>query len=84
MTTRTGLDQTLCEIFSDIFGVPPESFGRETSPDTLLEWDSLAHVRLMAAIEERFDLVITPEDQVDMLNFELIGDVLEGLIQAKG
>ena len=84
MTTRTGLDQILCEIFSDIFGVPLESFGRETSPDTLLEWDSLAHVRLMAAIEERFDLVITPEDQVDMLNFELIGDVLEGLIQAKG
>jgi len=38
----------------------------------------------MAALEERLDLVITPEDQVDMLNFELIGDVLEGLIKANG
>jgi acyl carrier protein len=64
--------------------LPPASFTRETSPDTLFEWDSLAHVRLMAALEERLDLVITPEDQVDMLNFELIGDVLEGLIKANG
>ena len=74
--TRAEIDQALGEIFADLFDASPEEFSYETSPDTLLEWDSMAHVQLMAALEERFKLVISPEDQVEMLNFELVGDVL--------
>ncbi len=74
--TRAEIDQALGEIFADLFDASPEEFNYETSPDTLLEWDSMAHVQLMAALEERFKLVISPEDQVEMLNFELVGEVL--------
>lgn len=73
---RADIDLTLCQIFADMFDKPADSFSHETSPDTLMGWDSLAHVRLMAAFEERFDLVIPPEDQVEMLSFDLIGDIL--------
>lgn len=74
--TRAEIDQALGQIFADLFDASPEDFSHETSPDTLLEWDSMAHVQLMAALEERFKLVLSPEDQVEMLNFELVGDVL--------
>jgi acyl carrier protein len=74
--TKTEIDSALRRIFADLFDQPEETFTAETSPDTLLDWDSMAHVQLMAAIEERFDLVIQPEDQVEMLNFDLIGDIL--------
>lgn len=73
---RSEIDQALREIFADIFDQPRDSFGAGTNPDTLAEWDSLAHLRLMAALEERFDRLISPEDQVDMLSFDLIGDIL--------
>ena len=74
--TKTEIDSALRRIFADLFDQPEETFTAETSPDTLLDWDSMAHVQLMAAIEERFDLVIQPEDQVEMLNFDLSGDIL--------
>jgi len=73
---RREFDQVLTEIFTDIFDKPGDTFGAGTNPDTLPEWDSLAHLRLMAALEECFDKLISPEDQVDMLSFELIGDIL--------
>ncbi len=74
--TRSEIDQGLREVFADMFDKPPASFNAETSPDSLSEWDSLGHIRLVAALEERFDLSIPPEDQVEMLTFDLIGDVL--------
>ncbi|MBT5414254.1 MAG: acyl carrier protein [Rhodospirillaceae bacterium] len=74
--TRTEIDGALRRIFADLFDRPEEEFTAETSPDTLLDWDSMAHVQLMAAIEERFNMVVEPEDQVEMLSFDLIGDIL--------
>ncbi len=74
--TRAEIDLALSQIFADLFDASPDEFSYETSPDTLLEWDSMAHIQLMAALEERFKLVLSPEDQVEMFNFELVGDVL--------
>ena len=74
--TRDALDAALKEIFCDMFDLEPSEVTYETSPDTILKWDSLAHVRLISALEERFSLQISPEDQVEMLTFELVGDVL--------
>ncbi|MDP6352291.1 MAG: acyl carrier protein [Alphaproteobacteria bacterium] len=79
--TRNEIDRALREIFADIFDQAPESFDYETNPDTLLNWDSLAHLRLIAALEERFAITISPEDQVDMLSFELMGDLLAELTE---
>lgn len=75
--TRAEIDQGLREVFADMFDKAPDTFTADTSPDSLSEWDSLGHIRLIAALEEKFDLSIPPEDQVEMLTFDLIGDVLE-------
>ena len=75
--TRAELDDALRQIFSDMFDAKPEEISGDSSPDTLLQWDSLGHIRLIAALEERFELTIPPDDQVEMLTFELVGDVLE-------
>ena len=77
--TREDIDNAVKDIFGDLFDVPPASITPQTSPDTLLEWDSLAHVRLIAAFEEKFDMIISADNQVEMLNVELIGDVLNDL-----
>ena len=74
--SRSEIEAALREVFADLFNKAPESFSSATSPDNLPEWDSLAHVRLIAALEERFGLFIPPEDQADMVTFELVTDVL--------
>lgn len=76
MMDRPRVDKTLSQIFSDLFGKLAESYGYHTNPDTEPEWDSLAHLKIISALEERFDIVIPPEDQMEMMTFELIGDIL--------
>lgn len=74
--TRAELDAALAALFSDILDMPGHRFGRHTTPDNTLGWDSLAHVKLIAGCEERFDVLLSPEEQMDMLSFELVGDIL--------
>lgn len=80
---RTQIDAMLREIFSDLFQEPPEAFSSASSPDSVEKWDSLAHVKLVSAVEEQFHVAVPPEDQADMLTFELAGDVVAGLLAKK-
>ena len=43
-------------IASEIFKVPDESLGLETTPDDVDTWDSLNHMRLITAIETEYGL----------------------------
>ena len=36
---------------------------------TIPQWDSVAHMTLIAAIEEGFDIMIDAEDVIDMSSF---------------
>jgi acyl carrier protein len=76
LTDRPEIDRTLRRIFADLFDKEPESFAAESSPDSLPEWDSLSHVTLIGALEEAFEISIPFEDQIDMLTFELVADVV--------
>jgi acyl carrier protein len=79
---RDEIDTVLSDIFSDIFDLPSSEFNYETSPVSLENWDSLAQINLIAAVQEEFDLDIPPEQQLDMLSFELFGDALAKLLGA--
>ncbi len=82
---RSDLDERLRQIFSDLFGVPSKNIEYASNPDSLTRWDSVAHVKLIVTLEEEFSVEIPPEDQVDMLTFELVGDILtEQLPHAAG
>ncbi len=48
----------------------------ESSAKTMPEWDSLAHVRLIIALEEEFDIKFTTHEVVQMA---CVGDLEEAL-----
>ena len=77
---RSQIDANLQRIFSDIFDKPEGSFTYESSPDNIQKWDSLAQINIIAALEEEFGTDIPPEQQLEMLTFELIGDVMQDLV----
>ena len=70
--TREALYADLIDMLSDLFDTDPDEIDLDTSPDTIVAWDSIGHIRLIASIEEKYDLTIPPEEQVDMLNVDLI------------
>ena len=70
--TREALYTDLIDMLSDLFDTAPDEIDLDTSPDSIDAWDSIGHIRLIASIEEKYDLTIPPEEQVDMLNVDLI------------
>ena len=41
------------------------------------EWDSVAHMQLVAALEEAFDIMLDTDDIIDMSSFEKAQEILK-------
>ena len=56
--------------FAESLGIPEETVTDTLSYATIPQWDSIAHMALIAAIEEAFDIMIDTEDVIDMSSFQ--------------
>ncbi len=80
MITST-LDQVR-NIASDIFGIPAGKITAESSPETIENWDSMQHLNLVLAIEEKFGVQLDPEDIEAMKNIGAVAALVEKLQSA--
>ncbi|MGA7568186.1 MAG: acyl carrier protein [Terriglobales bacterium] len=80
MTTSTF--EQVRGIASDIFGVPTGKITDESSPETIENWDSIQHLNLVLAIEEKFGVQLEPEDIEQMKNIGAVVALVEKLRSA--
>ncbi len=66
-------------IASDIFGVPAAKITAESSPETIENWESMQHLNLVLAIEEKFGVQLDPEDIEEMKNIGAVAALVEKL-----
>ena len=69
-------------VASDIFGVPADKITAESSPETMENWDSMQHLNLILAIEEKFGVQLEPEDIEQMKNIGAVAALVEKLQSA--
>ncbi|MBV8831324.1 MAG: acyl carrier protein [Acidobacteriaceae bacterium] len=50
------LDPRLVALISDVFGIPEEDVTPESSSESIPDWDSVGHLRLVMRLEESFGL----------------------------
>jgi acyl carrier protein len=65
---------------TELFEEPPGSLTPETALSSVPKWDSLGVLTLMAALDEKFNLLITADNTIAMRK---IGDILD-LLQKNG
>ena len=80
--TVTLFDQ-IRQVASDVFAVPVDSIEANSSPDTIEAWDSMTHLNLVLALEERFNLHLFPEEIESMRNVGQIMAIFESKLTAK-
>jgi acyl carrier protein len=68
----------LIELFAEELGVDAASLTDESSPETVVQWDSLAAMRLVAAIEETYNVQLTTTEIMKMRSIALARAVLQG------
>jgi len=78
MTTR------IAKVFSEVLGVLPAQITDETSPDNTPQWDSMAAMNLVVAIEDEFDVRLSTAEIVSMRNVAIVRKVLttKGVVDA--
>ena len=74
-------DMKLKEVISNVLGVSLDEINDDSSPDSLDNWDSLSHLKLVMAIESEFNVKLSPEDSMDMLSVKLIRMILEDALK---
>ena len=67
----------LKQVFADVFGVDVNTIGETTSIDTVERWDSMRHMNLVLALEDRFQVTLSEEQTLEILNYPLTRLVLE-------
>ena len=67
---------------SDLFGVPAERVTAHSSPQTIEAWDSIQHLNLVLAVEEKFDLQLSPEEIEQMKSIGETAKLVESKLQA--
>ncbi len=67
---------------SDLFGVPADSITALSSPETLEDWDSVQHLNLVLALEEKFGLQLSPEEIEQMKSIGDTARLIESKLQA--
>jgi acyl carrier protein len=69
-------------VASDIFETPADKITAESSPETIENWDSMRHLNLVLAIEEKFGVQLEPEDIERMKNIGAVAALVEKLQSA--
>ena len=70
-------ENKLKQVMANVFGVGASVIDENTSVDTLEEWDSLHHLNLVLALESSFDVTLTEEQTVEILNYPLVKAILQ-------
>ena len=71
------MDERIKKVMAGVFGIEASTIDEDSSPDSIENWDSLRHIRLIAALEDEFRVQFDESDLADLLNFKIIKNVVE-------
>lgn len=66
----------IIDLFSETLAIDPARVQEFSSPDTIREWDSLATMKLIVAVEETFSVKLSTREILSMRTIEAIRSVL--------
>ncbi len=70
------LAEQVREVVSDLFNVTVNLVSAESNPDTIEAWDSMQHLNLVLALEQRFDIQLAPEEIEQMTDVGKIEQIV--------
>jgi acyl carrier protein len=67
----------LIELFADVLQVEAGALNDNSSPDSVRQWDSLAAMHLVAAIEDKFKIQLSTKEIMKMSSIGLARKTLQ-------
>jgi acyl carrier protein len=71
------MSDELIKLFSEVLSVPAEKLNDDSSTENTSQWDSLAAMHLVAAIENHFKITLSTKEIMKMSSIGLARKVLQ-------
>jgi acyl carrier protein len=71
------MSDALINLFADVLQIDQTALSDDSSPDTIRQWDSLAAMHLVAAIEEKFEVRLSTKEIMKMSTIGLARQTLQ-------
>lgn len=68
---------SLTELVAMVLDVEPASLSEESGRGTLDLWDSLAHLNVVAAVEETYDVVLSSAEMRELTSLGALREALQ-------
>lgn len=75
--TENEIYEKLTSLFRDVFDDDGLVLEASTSPEDIEDWDSLASIELVVAIESSFGIKLTVEDAMSMTSVGAIAETIQ-------
>ena len=62
-------DQSYQDVFIQSLSINKDKFNNKIKYNDIPEWDSIGHMTLMSALEEKFDITLETDDIVDFSSY---------------
>jgi acyl carrier protein len=72
------MSDALIQLFAEVLQVEPAKLNDNSSPDNVKQWDSLAAMHLVAAIEDTFKVQLSTKEIMKMSTIGLARKTLQG------
>lgn len=59
-------EDRVASVFASVLGIPADAVTDDLRYASIPQWDSIAHMSVVAALEEAFGVMIDMEDVIDM------------------
>ncbi|RTE07929.1 acyl carrier protein [Paenibacillus whitsoniae] len=69
-------EQKLKAIFAEALGISESIVVDDLLYNSIEQWDSIAHMSLIAAIDEGFDIMMDTDDVIDLSSFAKAKEIL--------
>jgi acyl carrier protein len=70
------MDEQVKELVAEVFNINEDAVTPELSQETLDNWDSMNHLRLVTAVEEEFDISLTMDEIEAITSLEKLINVI--------
>jgi len=64
------------DVFMECLGIPSDIVIDELEYASIPQWDSVAHMSLIIALEDEFDIMIETDDVIDMSSFKMAVEIV--------
>lgn len=68
--------ERIVKVFSESLGIDSSSVVDDLQYNSIPEWDSIAHMALVAALESEFDIMLDTDDIIDMSSVKKAKEIL--------